>query len=344
MSTSEISKPKPPTLIQTIGGDQFKQQIAMALPRHLTPDRFTRIAITAMRRVPKLLQCTPESVLGCLMQLSQYGLEPDGRRAHLIPYGTECTLILDYKGIAELALRSGLVSTLHADVVHRGDIFRYSLGKVIEHTPWFLRDDKDRPEKEGEIFAVYAHCENKDDTSCSAVLSIDEVESVRKRSKAGRNGPWVTDWNEMAKKTAFRRLSKWLVLSPEFRDAVAHDEEVESIETTATEKAAIRISDLVLDTEATSQSEQSEPVSQMEAIREWIESQPGLETGAKNADGTVRFVILPTKPGAALETLLISDVGKIETVNGEQLVLATDADALDQVKAIVDRAAKHAAR
>lgn len=340
MSTTEIAKPKQPTLLQTISGDTFKNQLALALPRHLTPDRFARIAITAMRKVPKLMQCTPESVLNCLLQLSQYGLEPDGRRAHLIPYGQECTMILDYKGIAELALRSGLVSTLHADVVHRGDIFEYSLGKVIKHTPWFLRCDKDRPEKEGEVFAVYAFCENKDGTTSSAVLSYDEVESVRKRSKAGNNGPWRTDWNEMAKKTAFRRLSKWLVLSPEFRDAIAHDEEVEIIETTAT--PAIKISDLVGPDDSANESHQeneindsgeSETGSRLDMCLQILDDAATSDSKTfsylgKNDAGHVQYKV-------GQKTLTIGDGAA-----GEGPIDTTEPDSVEQVKNEIHAAAK----
>lgn len=246
MSTTEVSKPKQEkqTLTQIVSGDQFKNQIAMALPRHLTPDRFARIALTALRRTPKLMDCTPESVLNCMMQLSQFGLEPDGRLAHLIPYKQECTLIIDYKGYVELAIRSGLVSTIHADIVRRGDIFEYSLGKIIKHVPWFLRADSNKPDKQGEVYAVYALCENKDGTSASAVMSFDEVEGIRKRSRAGNNGPWQSDWCEMAKKTAFRRLSKWLVLSPQFRDVVAFEDEQDPDDTPA--KPNLKLSELAM--------------------------------------------------------------------------------------------------
>lgn len=113
-----------------IESPDFQAQIAKALPRHLTADRMIRVALTALTRTPKLAQCTPQSVCKCLLDLSAAGLEPDGRRAHLIPYGTECTLILDYKGMAELAMRSGTVSNIHADVICDKDTFEADTGRI----------------------------------------------------------------------------------------------------------------------------------------------------------------------------------------------------------------------
>lgn len=198
--------------------DGFKKQVTAALPTHMKADRMIRVALTALSRTPKLLQCTQESFFKCLLDLSSLGIEPDGRRAHLIPYGQECTLIVDYKGLAELVMRSGLVSRLHADVVCENDVFSYNLGEIIEHKIDFRQP-------RGAMFAAYAICFFKDGTKGCAVLGRDEVDGIRKRSRASGSGPWVTDYNEMAKKTAFRRLSKWLPLSAEFRDALAVDDE-----------------------------------------------------------------------------------------------------------------------
>lgn len=206
------------TIRQHLESDQFKAAVAKALPKHLTPDRFIRVACTTVMRTPKLAQCSQASLLNALMTLSQLGIEADGRRAHLIPYGQDCTLIIDYKGLAELAMRSGIVSCLHADVVCENDEFDYDCGQLKRH-----RIDFKQPR--GAVYAVYALCRFKDGAEKCDVMTREDVEEIRKRSKAGRNGPWVTDWNEMAKKTVFRRLSKWLPLSPEFRDAVEADEE-----------------------------------------------------------------------------------------------------------------------
>jgi recombination protein RecT len=193
-------------------------ELGKAMPKHCTPERMARVALTALTRTPKLAECTQASFFKCLLDLSAWGLEPDGRRAHLIPYGTECTLVIDYKGLVELAYRSGVVANIHADVVHEGDIFEYSIGEVLQHVPHFLRRDAAKPKDEGPVYAAYCKVRLKDGTAKSEVMSRAEVEGIRARSKAGAKGPWVTDWSEMAKKTIFRRLSKWLPLSAEIQD------------------------------------------------------------------------------------------------------------------------------
>lgn len=206
------------TIKDLINGDEFKEQVAMALPAHCTPERFCRVALTALNRTPKLASCTQQSLFQCLLDLSALGLEPDGRRAHLIPYGDNCTLIIDYKGLVELVLRSGEVSYIHADVVCDGDEFVYDRGELKTH----LVDYKGG---RGDTYAVYALVRFKDGTEKCEVMTVDEVEKIRKASKAGSRGPWVDHWNEMAKKTVFRRLAKWIPLSAEAKDALDKDDE-----------------------------------------------------------------------------------------------------------------------
>jgi recombination protein RecT len=216
----EQVKEKPLTVKDRIQSADFSSQIAKVLPKHLTPDRFARLCLSAVTRNPKLLDCTQASVLKCMMDLSQLGIEPDGRRAHLIPYGNTCTLIIDYKGIVELVRRSGDVSSIHADVVCENDVFTYQKGKIVEHTIDFKKD-------RGAIYAVYVEITMKDGSVQCGVMSKQEVEAIRARSKSGKSGPWVTDWPEMAKKTVFKRESKWLTLSPEIRDAIDLDNEID---------------------------------------------------------------------------------------------------------------------
>jgi len=229
MSTAVSNQQKKPagqmTIRDHLNSPGLMAEIARVLPKHLTPDRMIRVALTALTKTPKLAQCTQASFFECLLNCSQWGLEPDGRRAHLIPYGDKCTLIVDYKGIAELCYRSGNVNAIHADIVRRGDLFEYSCGHVTKHTPWFLRIDADKPKEAGEVFAAYCVVQMRGGTAKHDVMSRDEIEAIRKRSRAGSSGPWVTDWNEMAKKTVFRRCSKWLPWSAEILDAVDGDDD-----------------------------------------------------------------------------------------------------------------------
>ena len=200
-----------------ISSEKFKEQMALALPKHLTPDRMARVALTTLLKTPKLGECDPASVLQALMTCSQHGIEPDGRRAHLIPYGNQCQLIIDYKGIVELVMRSGNISYIHADVIYANDDFEYDRGELKAHK-YDLGVDR------GELVGCYALCRFKDGTEKCEVMSKAEVEAIRNRSKAGKSGPWVTDWNEMAKKTCFRRLSKWLPMDGEIREAFESDD------------------------------------------------------------------------------------------------------------------------
>lgn len=199
----------------------MKDQFALALPKLLTPERFLRIALTCLNKNPKLAACTRDSLLACLLDCAALGIEPDGRRAHLIPYGDKCTLIIDYKGIAELVRRSGEVSTLHCGIVYPSDDFDYAFGtgQFLKHKPTILARENERP------LCVYSYVKLKDGQEDFDVMSIADVERVRKRSRAAGNGPWVTDFDEMAKKTVFRRHSKWLPLSPELRDHIEKDDE-----------------------------------------------------------------------------------------------------------------------
>lgn len=214
MST-QLSKAS--NLKSIINSDAMREQFARALPKHLSPERFARVAITALTRTPKLAECTQASMMKCLLDLSAMGLEPDGRRAHLIPYGTEATLIVDYKGLVELIRRSGDVVSIRAETVCEKDSFDWKNGEVTHSVNW--REDR------GEVQAVYAEAVMKSGEKQTAVMTTKEVDAIRARSRSGNNGPWKTDWAEMAKKTAVRRLSKMLPLSSEIMRHVERDDD-----------------------------------------------------------------------------------------------------------------------
>lgn len=232
-SNTQLADPKatkPTSIKGWLESPGFREEVSKALPKHLTPDRQIRVAITALNRTPALAQCSPASFLRCMLDLSAAGLEPDGRRAHLIPYrnnktgGYDCQLIIDYKGLVELAMRSGTVSNIHADAVCDKDTFEADTGRV--------RHVVNYREPRGPVYAVYAVVRFKDGGEKVEVMTRDEVEAIRKRSRAGGSGPWVTDWNEMAKKTVARRALKWVPLSPEIREAVEKDDDAIDIKAT----------------------------------------------------------------------------------------------------------------
>jgi recombination protein RecT len=201
--------------------EKAKPQIALALPRHLSADRMLRISMTSIRRTPKLLSCSPQSLLGAIMQASQLGLEPDGvlGMAYLVPFKDEVQLIPGYKGLIDLARRSGQLSTIYARVVYAKDQFEYAYGLTerLEHIP-------SGEEEPGEIVAAYAVAKLKDGAQQFECMTRREIDAIRKRSRAADDGPWVTDFPEMAKKTVLRRLCKMLPASVELARAVALDE------------------------------------------------------------------------------------------------------------------------
>lgn len=200
---------------------RMKDQFALALPKHITPERFTRVVLTTINKTPKLAECTKESLLACLMDCSALGIEPDNRMAYLIPYGNQCTLIVGYKALVALARRSGEISDIHADVVCANDQFEYSFGSEgkLNHKPKL----GDR----GDVVAAYSFAKLKDGSCSYEVMDLEEISAIKNRSKASKSGPWVTDFNEMAKKTVFRRHSKWLPVSSEkMQEALEKDFDV----------------------------------------------------------------------------------------------------------------------
>jgi recombination protein RecT len=217
-----------------INSDAIRAQIARALPKHMTPDRFLRVATTTLLRVPKLAQCSQESFMKAMLDCSSLGLEPDGRRCHLIPYGNEVQLIVDWKGLVELAKRSGEVLSWKAETVKEKDKFGWVNGVIHHEVNW--REDR------GKLEAVYSIVKLEGGEVDTEVMTLAEVEAIRKRSKASGSGPWVTDFEEMAKKTVIRRHSKRLTLSPEFHTALEIDADKIDTNRDRAEAEASRIS------------------------------------------------------------------------------------------------------
>lgn len=200
---------------------------ARALPSMITPERFVRVAITAIRTKPQLARCNQQSLLGALMLSAQLGLEPGGPLGHayLVPFGNEVTFIVGYKGMIDLARRSGAVASIYAEPVFEGDEFHWSLGlhRDIQHSPTAVQ--RDDPTKITHVYAV-ARFKGEGEEPSFVVLTRAQVEKFRARSKTPKKGPWVDDWQAMALKTAVRRLATWLPMSVELARGMAADEQV----------------------------------------------------------------------------------------------------------------------
>lgn len=215
--------------------EDVKQQLAAALPKHITADRLARIALTTIRLNPTLQECNSASLIAAIMQAAQLGLEP-GLLGHcyFVPFNRkikqagqadkwvkDVQFIIGYKGLLDLARRTGAIVSIAAEVICSNDKFVYRKGfnEVLEHEPSYI----DR----GEVIAAYAYATTKDGGRYAVVMNKQEIEKIRRRSKAADSGPWVSDWEEMAKKTVIRRLAKFLPMSIEFASAQAEDEKRE---------------------------------------------------------------------------------------------------------------------
>lgn len=211
-----------------------KGQIALALPKHMNPDRMLRIALTSVRMNPKLLECDQISFLAALMTSAQLGLEPDGvqGQAYLLPYwnGKRRTMEVQfragYRGLMELARRSREIGNWFVGAVRERDHFDYMYGSeaYLKHKP----AQKDR----GALVAAYAGAKLRDGGIIFRVLGEDEIKRAKEASSSRDRegnliGPWVTDEEEMWIKTAIRRVCKLLPTSPELQAAITLDESAE---------------------------------------------------------------------------------------------------------------------
>lgn len=207
-------------------------RIVAVIGNNLSPQRLYQMYVSTINREPQLANCSVESVLSCFMKCAALGLEPsnvDGLgRAYILPYGNknyrtgqkEATLIIGYKGMIDLARRSGQIRDISARAVHEGDEFAYSYGlnEDLRHMPCA---------KPGKLTHVYMIANFKDGGHYFQVMNADEIEAAAKRSPSYGKAvsPWKSDYEAMAKKTVIRRAFPYLPVSVEARDAAASDDQ-----------------------------------------------------------------------------------------------------------------------
>ena len=208
-------------------------EISKALPSHIKPEKFQRVVMTVVQQTPDLLGADRQSLLASCMKCAADGLVPDGRDAALVIFNTKnksggwekrVQYMPMLAGILKRARNSGQIAGIVVNVVHRNDKFVQvpdSFDRPIQHEPPPLGDPR------GEPIGAYALVKLRDGTLMHEVMGRDEIERVRAVSRSKDAGPWVQWWDQMARKTVFRRLSKYLPMDAEAEDLVRRDEEDE---------------------------------------------------------------------------------------------------------------------
>ena len=193
-------------------------------PKSTDPNRVAAAVMAETKANPKLLECNPYSVVGAVIRATQLGLEIGSHlgQAYLVPYKGDCTLQIGYRGMIDLAYRSGKVASITARTVHENDLFEWELGtnESITHKP--AAGDR------GKMIAVYAMAKLTTGGVHFEVLDLAEIDKAKRSSKSSGFGPWRDFFEEMAKKTAIRRLFKYLPVGTELSQAVALDERAET--------------------------------------------------------------------------------------------------------------------
>lgn len=235
-----------------------------ALPPHVSVEKFSRVAMTAIQNNPDLAGSDRRSLFGAFIKLAQDGLLPDGREAAIVMFSGKAQAMPMIGGVLKRIRQSGEVAKVSAQVVHENDHFivRYGFDEDVEHSPPKLDEPRGKP------IGAYATAVLKDGSRLLEVMSLEEIEKVRAVSRAKSNGPWVAWWGEMARKTVMRRLSKRLPMSTDLEEQVFSRDETLS-------NAPV---------EQMIEAEQTRPMTRLERIESQIEAHDA-ETG-KIASGS----------------------------------------------------------
>ena len=266
--TNQVSAPKKQQPLAIALMENNKNIINEILPKGFDVGRLVRVMTSQIRQTPKLGMCDPYSFMHAVMTCAQLGLEPSKTmgRVHLIPYGKEVQCIIGYQGLIDLARRSGEIEEIYAEAAYSNDHFDYTLGlnKTLAHNPE-LKGDR------GEFIAAYAVAKYKNGGNHMVVMGKEEIEKIRTMKKY-ENKVWNEHYDEMAKKTAIRRLAKMLPMSVEIEkaaqvlDAEANGETID----VKGEFEDIGIEVLDVETSQAGQNELTEMVEKIAAVLERI--------------------------------------------------------------------------
>lgn len=223
-NTGQVKLKKSMTIEELIKA--MAPEIKKALPEVITPERFTRMALSALNTTPKLRECTQMSFLSALMNAAQLGLEPNTPlgQAYLIPYNNkgvlECQFQIGYKGLIDLNYRNPQMQIISAQEVYENDIFEYELGlnPRLIHRPVL--------ENRGEVKLFYGYFKLANGGFGFEVMSRSDMDAYAKEySKAfdSSYSPWKTNYIGMAKKTVIKKALKYAPIKAEFSKALITD-------------------------------------------------------------------------------------------------------------------------
>ena len=199
-------------------------ELANALPSHIKPEKFQRVVMTVVQLQPELLKSDRRSLFASCIKCAADGLIPDGREAALVVFSGKIQYMPMFTGLQKRVRNSGEITSIQAHVIYENDEFAWRQGieSGVDHKPKF-------PGDRGRAIGAYAIAKFKDGSDPQIeVMDIAQIERVRAVSRAAKNGPWVQWWDEMARKTVFRRLSKWLPLDAETDTIMRRDDEAGS--------------------------------------------------------------------------------------------------------------------
>lgn len=315
----------------TISGllKQYQSQIAAALPKHMTADRMARIALTEVRKSNALSKANPVSLFGAVIQAAQLGLEPGGALGHayLVPYKGEVQLIVGYRGMIDLARRSGQMISLTAHVVYEHDEFTYSYGlhEDLVHRP--------AEDPRGNAVYVYAVARLVGGGVQFQVMSWDAVMQIRDGSEGYRafkankirSNPWESHPEEMAKKTVIRRLFKYLPVSIEIQRAVALDESMDA--------GVSQANAAVIDGEFMVTEEEEGATSLRDQVQRKSEAEPPASEGSQGGGDTSPLASLLDRVMSA------SDAEALDLIRSEAKEALAGAEQKSALKTVQDAVA-----
>lgn len=205
------------------------------LPSHISPEKFMRTIVGAVQNNPDILSCDRQTIYSSCQKAAQDGLILDGREAALVKFngkeGPTCQYMPMVRGLLKKIRNSGKVSTIRAEIVCKMDAFSFNPAKdeIPNHNPDWFEVEGSR----GDMIGAYAVCKLKDGNYEVEIMSLKDIEKVRKKSKSGNDfktnkakGIWADWYDEMAKKTVLRRLEKRLPSSADVDQMMEHDNEV----------------------------------------------------------------------------------------------------------------------